>query len=464
MSELPSGWAEATVQQLVGAHGVATDGDWIETKDQDPRGEVRLIQLADIGDGAFRDRSKRFVTLETARRLNCTFLERGDLRIARMPDPLGRACIFPGVDRKAITAVDVFVWRRSDDRVDSRWLMHFINSPDCRVAIAEEAGGTTRQRSAGGRLKALEIPVPPSAEQRRIVAKIDSLSEKSKRARDRLGHVPRLVERYKGAVLRAAFRGSLTRRWRDQCGFSEIPDVTARIDEPIRRTFAGPGSWGKVTFDDICEIIGGSQPPKATFQYTPCPDLIRLIQIRDYKSDAKATYIPKELARRFCSKSDIMIGRYGPPIFQILRGLEGAYNVALMKAVPKKKMVGPDFLFWYLHHPDLFDYVNVEAQRTAGQDGVNKAHLTKWPVLLPSLPEQNEIVRRIETAFAWIDRLAREAQSARKLIDRLDQAILSKAFRGELVPQDPSDEPASVLLERIRAERKGPVSRKRRTA
>ena len=67
--------------------------------------------------------------------------------------------------------------------------------------------------------------------------------------------------------------------------------------------------------------------------------------------------------------------------------------------------------------------------------------------------EQEEMVRRITTAFAWIDRLAREAQSARKLIDRLDQAILSKAFRGELVPQDPNDEPASVLLERIRAGR-----------
>lgn len=66
---------------------------------------------------------------------------------------------------------------------------------------------------------------------------------------------------------------------------------------------------------------------------------------------------------------------------------------------------------------------------------------------------QAEIVHRIETAFAWIDRLATEATSARKLIDRLDQAVLAKAFRGELVPQDPADEPASVLLERIRAER-----------
>jgi len=84
------------------------------------------------------------------------------------------------------------------------------------------------------------------------------------------------------------------------------------------------------------------------------------------------------------------------------------------------------------------------------------------PIPLPPLPVQIEIVRRIETAFAWIDRLAREAQSARRLIERLHQAILSKGFRGELVPQDPNDEPASVLLERNRAERNGQAGSRRR--
>jgi type I restriction enzyme, S subunit len=113
MREAPDGWTRSDIEQLAGVTGLTTDGDWIESKDQDPNGAVRLIQLADIGDGEFRDRSARFVTSETARRLNCTFIEPGDLLIARMPDPIGRACIFPGVGRPAITAVDVFVWRGS---------------------------------------------------------------------------------------------------------------------------------------------------------------------------------------------------------------------------------------------------------------------------------------------------------------------------------------------------------------
>ncbi len=81
--------------------------------------------------------------------------------------------------------------------------------------------------------------------------------------------------------------------------------------------------------------------------------------------------------------------------------------------------------------------------------------MSKMPVPVAPLEEQAEIVRRIDIAFAEIDRLAAEATAARRLLDRLDQAILAKAFRGELVPQDPNDEPASVLLERIRAERAG---------
>lgn len=163
-------------------------------------------------------------------------------------------------------------------------------------------------------------------------------------------------------------------------------------------------------------------------------------------------FIPKELARRFCSPSDIMIGRYGPPIFQILRGIDGAYNMALMKVEPTEA-VDQEFLYWYMHYPVLFNYVEIDSKRTAGQDGVNKAHLERWPILLPPLPEQHEIVRRIESAFAKIDRLAAEAKRALKLVGRLDEAILAKAFRGELVPQDENDQPAEHLLARIRAER-----------
>ena len=217
MTELPPGWAEADLVQLAGSGGFVTDGDWIESKDQDPDGDVRLIQLMDLGDGQFRDRSRRYLTTAKAVELDCTYLAPGDVLVARMPDPLGRACVFPGVGQPAVTAVDVLVWRPSPDGADPRWLANAINSPELRDTIAASASGTTRQRVAGGQLKKLRLPVPPLAEQRRIVAKIDALTARSKRARAELrkvsggeaGKALALLDRLDQAILAKAFRGEL---------------------------------------------------------------------------------------------------------------------------------------------------------------------------------------------------------------------------------------------------------------
>src|SRR5438093_5223386 len=108
-TNLPVGWSNAIIPDLVSRDGLLSDGDWVETKDQDAMGEVRLIQLADIGDGTFRNRFRRFLTTIKVREMNCTFLKPGDLMIARMPDPLGRACLFPGTTQPCITAVDVCI-------------------------------------------------------------------------------------------------------------------------------------------------------------------------------------------------------------------------------------------------------------------------------------------------------------------------------------------------------------------
>ncbi len=97
------------------------------------------------------------------------------------------------------------------------------------------------------------------------------------------------------------------------------------------------------------------------------------------------------------------------------------------------------------------------------QPNINAPAIVSLKLPVPNLELQKQIVQRVQSAFSWIDRLATEATSARKLIDHLDQAILAKAFRGELVPQDPNDDPASVLLKRIRAGREGKFSPKRLT-
>ena len=143
--------------------------------------------------------------------------------------------------------------------------------------------------------------------------------------------------------------------------------------------------------EDVCDFVGGSQPPKSSFIYEPREGYVRLIQTRDYKSDAFPTYIPIDSTKKFCNKNDIMIGRYGPPVFQILHGLEGAYNVALMKAVPKEG-VDRDFLYYFLKLDSVFRYVDKLSARTGGQTGVDLVSLNEHPIRIPEDIENQKLL------------------------------------------------------------------------
>ncbi|PZV10994.1 MAG: hypothetical protein DCF20_20375 [Pseudanabaena sp.] len=210
------GWELACIPEMIDIGGILSDGDWIESKDQDPEGNVRLIQLADIGVGKYLDKSNRFLTEEKAKQLNCTFLNEGDILIARMPDPLGRACLFPSNERKCVTVVDVCIIRSGNNGVNHRWLMHTINSPIVRNEIEIKASGTTRQRISKSNLSSIKLPIPPLNEQRRIVDKVEALMARSRKAKEALDAIPKLIEQFRQSVLAAAFRGDLTADWREQ--------------------------------------------------------------------------------------------------------------------------------------------------------------------------------------------------------------------------------------------------------
>ena len=119
--------------------------------------------------------------------------------------------------------------------------------------------------------------------------------------------------------------------------------------------------------------------------------------------------------------------------------------------------VDPMFAGWLMISPFFRAYLQTVKSATTSICAIYQRSLMAAPFFFPPLPEQRKVVRRIQRALDWIDRLATEASASRKLIDGLDQAVLRKAFSGELLAQDPSDEPASALLERIRAKRRSPA-------
>jgi type I restriction enzyme S subunit len=184
-----------------------------------------------------------------------------------------------------------------------------------------------------------------------------------------------------------------------------------------------------VTIGEICDFYGGSQPPKPTFIYAPKEGYTRLVQIQDFTKDDVAVYIPTSLAKRFFTKDDIMIGRYGPPVFQIFRGLEGAYNVALMKAVSKdENILSRDYLFYLLQSEKIQHEVNEQSQRSAGQTGVDKTFVENRTVMIPSLEEQQRIVAQIESQLAIAKKAKVAAEKQLATASELRGAYLREVF------------------------------------
>jgi type I restriction enzyme S subunit len=298
-------------------------------------------------------------------------------------------------------------------------------------------------------VKAFHIGLPPIREQQRIVSKIDSLSEKSHRARDHLNHIPRLVEKYKQAALVAAFRGTLI-------GLS--PKET---NLPDPKCWELPTGWRWAPFPEVAEIASNLVKPE-TIPDLPhiAPDSVesgtgRLLPYRTIKEDKMIS------AKHRFKPGQVIYSKIRPYLRKaVIVDFEGACSADMYPLSPKHGVDGHFLLYWLISE-QFAAFVLEHEGRTVlpkiNQDGLNRTFFPYAP-----LPEQKEIVRHIQSSFKWIDRLSFETTSARKLVDHLDQTILAKAFRGELVPQDPNDVPASVLLERIRAGRQAtPISRGR---
>jgi type I restriction enzyme S subunit len=374
------------------------------------------------------------------------------------------------------------------------WSCTKVLDPDflMKALLAEGADirrfgeGSTHTTIYFPEVKAFHIAIPPLREQRRIVAKIDSLTGKSKRARDHLDPIPRLVERYKQAVLAAAFRGDLTQEWRsknptatwtsqDLASLRALREAYIRSRRGSRLHANGaahelPEGWFAGQLSDVGSLQVG-YAYKSKWYSAEGVRLLRGANVAPGRvSWEDEVRLPPDLAEDFADyrieAGDIVIAMDRPIIstgLKVARIEEEDAGCLLVQRVARyvaSEWVDDDYV-WHLINSQHF--INHAVTQATGSDlpHISSNDILTTPLPLPCIEEQKEIARRINAALSWIDRLTSDATSARKLIDHLDQAVLAKAFRGELVPQDPTDEPASVLLERIRAERGGAAKGKR---
>ncbi len=358
---------------------------------------------------------------------------------------------------------------RSTGAVLPEFLWRFLRQSSFRNdAEGAMTGAVGQRRVPTDYLKASELPVPPLAEQRRIVAKLDALTARTARARADLDRIPALAARYKQAVLSRAFSGELTADWR--AAQPALEPISPRSENDIRPKYR----------------LGGAAPDFAPPYAVPETwRWLRLPQLGDMDR-GKSRHRPRDDARLFdgpfpfvqtgevraadryltsYSKTYSAFGLEQSKLWPIgtvcitiaaniaetaILGIEACFPDSVVGFNADAARCLPDYVEYFIRtaKADLEQFAPATAQKNINLEVLGSIRL---PVA--SLHEQAEIVRRIDRAFAEIDRLTAEATAARRLLDRLDQAVLAKAFRGELVPQDPADEPASVLLDRIRAER-----------
>lgn len=288
-----------------------------------------------------------------------------------------------------------------------------------------------------GILRALDIPIPSLAEQRRIADKLDALLARVDACRDRLDRVPTILNRFRQAVLNAAVDGYLTEEWRG----------------------GGLKSWSFERAADVCAKVQSGGTPKEGFTTSGVP-FLKVYNIVHQRIDFayRPQFIAHDVHSSTLSKSltlpgDVLMNIVGPPLGKVAVVTDEypAWNInqaiTLFRPSPR---VSTGWLYCVLCSGKNIQSIIHETRGSAGQVNISLSQCRDFVIPVPPRDEQAEIVRRVESLFALADAIEAKWQAARAQVERLTPALLAKAFRGELVPQDPNDEPASTLLTRLR--------------
>jgi len=394
----------ATLSKVIGDTGIFIDGDWVESKDQDINGDVRLIQLADIGDGYFINKSNRFLTSEKSGELKCTILKQGDILIARMPDPLGRACIFPGLNMPCVTVVDVCIIRPDEKIANANWLKFLINSNDFRNRINKYIKGTTRQRISRGNLEKISFP-RPSLEDQLHIANILSKAEN-------------LIAQRKESI-----------RLLDEFLKSTFLDM---FGDPATNS----KKWELKTLKDVCLKIqdGTHFSPPITKEGRP---YITAKHVRENKIDFwdNPWFISEENHRAIykrCNpvKGDVIYIKDGATTgYAAINQYEFEFSMLSSLALLKvdKILLNSEYLVSWLNNPNAKSSI---LKKMAG-GAIRRLTLTKinaLPILVPPIELQTQFAQIVEKTEAIKTQYKQSLQELENLYGSLSQ----KAFSGEL--------------------------------
>ncbi|WP_460045672.1 restriction endonuclease subunit S [Pseudomonas sp. S2_H01] len=338
---------------------------------------------------------------------------------------------------------------RPSSEINKRYFYYFTQSAEYRQRVSTLSAGMNINNLKPSHFDEIKIPIAPLAEQTRIAAKLDELLAQIDTLKARIDSIPALLKRFRQSVLAAAVSGQLTEEWRskkasaDQLGNSTYPEVPLDLLADFQNGFAFKSDWFSKTGDIQVAKIGNVRNGKVDLGNSP----------------AFVSYeVGSEYQRFMTLEGDILLSMTGTKYKRDYGNACSApagilVNQRVGKLRPQRDKVDGRFLLLCLQTAGFREQFFSGETGQVSQGNVGSEHIKKCLIPSPPIEEQAEIVCRTAQLFAFAEQVEAKVVLAKSRVDHLAQSILAKAFRGELVPQDPNDEPASMLLERIKAQR-----------
>jgi type I restriction enzyme S subunit len=373
-------------------------------------------------------------------------LRRGDVIIVGSTGSaklIGKAA-FSLSDEEEISFGAFLVMLRPDKKIESWYFDYFFLTEFYRTEIRELAGGININNIRREHLEGIDFPLPPLPEQQRIVAKLDNLFGHLDALKTCLDRIPQQLKDFRQKVLTQAVTGKLTEEWRKGKELEEWKiEIASKCCDKVQSggTPKGGGFTDEgIPFLKVYNIVNN----QIDFEYRP---QFVTIEVQN-----------KALSKSIAYPGDVLMNIVGPPLNKIAI-LPADYpewnlNQAITLFRTKKYLLNT-FLYYFFCEGKSVREVMGETKGVVGQVNISLSQCREFEIPVPPLQEQQEIIHRVESLFAKADQIEASYQKLKAKIEQLPQALLAKAFSGELVAQHPTDGDARELLEQIKQAKAG---------